>query len=884
MAQSLEVAQLYASLNVRGLDKAAVDMNKFKSHFLSLRGVLTTFAGVFTLKKVASEFLGAARAMEDYRVSVRAVSDTVANADATFARIRRWAVINPIDTDEAIAAFVRMKTAAITNSEQAVLAVGDLSAVMQADMRDIANALVTTEVKALRRLGIILDRTGAMAKIRFGSVTKEVGKDIQEVRQGILSVINEAVGGTMVKTQDTFSGTLKTMTGMWTDFSANVMEGGSGPFSFIKNELHEMRDSWAAFTPSTDYQTLIQQLQVGLLLALKGVVGVVKTLTATLQLAYKWANLLGGALAAFASYKITAAIGSMASKLHLLVPAIGALISGPAGLIALAAAAVVGVTAFSGISKAMKEAKAQTELLANTVQDVNDKFAHAPRNMVVEQLRTTYNTMGETASRITALKRQMVDLQDTGATMHDFFGRKKLSDEISRINTEITRLSGILKITEEQKKALLEIISVTPIIEPIIEPEVDEGGSKGPTAAEKLVAGMRDKMKYLFTAGSSFTGVLEQWIKKFKVLSDDWKVIRDMQLEINDAAAKNAAEETVQALVGVKESLFATSTKSVKDLMTASDEASAAALRMEKSIWMKDQGFITAAENLDTLRAEFENLRIQAEKTGASMSNVLDWTPEMQVAYEKWSGATRDLVNDDLTSLKAQYENGTLSVGQYKTALQQLMETYGQFPSAAALIQAAMQTTNATTLTFAGAMQAAALDAKKAYDELGGSIGTGLVDAFAKAIAYGDDFGEMLKALGKEIIYTVLKATILQSVLGALGIGGGGSVSDWHDAGNAVPRMHSGGIVGNDEQLTILKKGEGVFTPQQMHALGSNLGNASPVAITSNINITNNGSGDMDEAQAQALGKQVKATIKTQVAETLYEYSRSGLLRGSFAR
>lgn len=193
MAQGLEVAQLYASLNVRGLDKAAVDMNKFKSRFLSLRGVLTTFAGVFTLKKVASEFLGAARAMEDYRVSVRAVSDTVANADATFARIRRWAVINPADTDEAIAAFVRMKTAAIANSEQAVLAVGDLSAVMHADMRDIANALVTTEVKALRRLGIILDRTGAMAKIRFGSVTKEVGKVIQEVRQGILSVINEAV-------------------------------------------------------------------------------------------------------------------------------------------------------------------------------------------------------------------------------------------------------------------------------------------------------------------------------------------------------------------------------------------------------------------------------------------------------------------------------------------------------------------------------------------------------------------------------------------------------------------------------------------------------------------------------------------------------------------
>lgn len=63
-------------------------------------------------------------------------------------------------------------------------------------------------------------------------------------------------------------------------------------------------------------------------------------------------------------------------------------------------------------------------------------------------------------------------------------------------------------------------------------------------------------------------------------------------------------------------------------------------------------------------------------------------------------------------------------------------------------------------------------------------------------------------------------------------LGGGGSVSAMIFAG--AHRYHNGGIVG-DEQPIIARRGEGVFTPEQMAAIGQSKGRAQKVEI---INVT----------------------------------------------
>lgn len=62
-----------------------------------------------------------------------------------------------------------------------------------------------------------------------------------------------------------------------------------------------------------------------------------------------------------------------------------------------------------------------------------------------------------------------------------------------------------------------------------------------------------------------------------------------------------------------------------------------------------------------------------------------------------------------------------------------------------------------------------------------------------------------------------------------------------------APRFHSGGIVG-DEVPIIAKRGEGVFTREQMKALGD-----TGARVSVNVNVINNASSE------------VKATVKKRI-------------------
>ena len=221
--------------SIEDIKASANDTAKsLKSIFSSLRNTIASIFGAYMVRNIARSFLEAARSAEDYRTSIRAVSSSIEEADATFDRIRKWAAVNPIDTDEAVGAFVRLRTAAVENSEGALNAIADLATVMHADMRDVASAVVTTETETLRNYGIILDRTGKQATIQMGNVRKTVEKDLDSIRAAIIEVIEESIGGSMQKAANTYSGVLDTMSGMWTDFQQDVMGiSGKGPFDAV---------------------------------------------------------------------------------------------------------------------------------------------------------------------------------------------------------------------------------------------------------------------------------------------------------------------------------------------------------------------------------------------------------------------------------------------------------------------------------------------------------------------------------------------------------------------------------------------------------------------------------------------------------------------------
>lgn len=178
-------------------------------------------------------------------------------------------------------------------------------------------------------------------------------------------------------------------------------------------------------------------------------------------------------------------------------------------------------------------------------------------------------------------------------------------------------------------------------------------------------------------------------------------------------------------------------------------------------------------------------------------------------------------------------------------------------------------------------------EAKMKMDDLNNAAADAmmaLADGIADAIVEGKDLGDVLGNIGKQLIKMSLigfgsTQGLLTGLIGGLfGRHTGGIIG--HDAPTFVrrlPKFHSGGIVGANEEAAILQKGEGVFTKEQMKRL--QIAGAGSRNVEIHMEINNNGSGNMTNEQANTLGKQIKGLVQAQVADQLYEYNRKGLLR-----
>ena len=278
----MEVAQLYASLKLdssqynagitgakRGMSetgKAADDAQKSMS---GLEGSLGRIGGLMAaafsfeaLRRGAGTLIKTANDMEQYRMRLRAVIETQREADATFLRIKDWAAINPVNTDEAVESFVLLKAAAVDNTEGAIKAIGNLAKVMGRDMRDVSMALVGFNTMQMRRLGILVDQQGAKATIQIGKLRREVDKDIGVMRQNLIEMIEESYGRGMEMSKGTYQGILDTIGGQISNFKLDLAGlDDDSPFRNIINYLNELSTSFDKWMQSAEYKEFIKNFQ-----------------------------------------------------------------------------------------------------------------------------------------------------------------------------------------------------------------------------------------------------------------------------------------------------------------------------------------------------------------------------------------------------------------------------------------------------------------------------------------------------------------------------------------------------------------------------------------------------------------------------------------------
>lgn len=266
--------------------------------------------------------------------------------------------------------------------------------------------------------------------------------------------------------------------------------------------------------------------------------------------------------------------------------------------------------------------------------------------------------------------------------------------------------------------------------------------------------------------------------------------------------------------------------------------------------WENSQGLLSNSDYFNVLNQRVEEL-------GLKVKNAFNMTESEKALFGETQQAALQLFNEKLKTLDGTLKSGNLQA--YSEEVQKLADAYAGLPlvaeAAGNAVKAAAEKSKASTLDL---------------NELTTEWITKFQDGVASAIVSGENLGDVLSNIGKELVQLSLK-TALFGQDGKSGMFGGvfkwigGLFGTMHDGGRVgdfsgarmvdpsvfdnAPRFHDGGFVGlrPNEVPAILEAGETVISKDGKLTMTGE--RSAPSVI---INVENKTGADVDAQQTSA--------------------------------
>lgn len=264
MASRLRVVLEVASRGVNQFQRVQGAVDRFAGRAMSAFRRLATIPNLVAgaaIVGMANSFIRAGNQIDIFRNQLRMVSNTAEEADIALAAIREFARRSPLDTEDVVQSYVRLRAVGIEPTIDQLETLGGVSLLFNRKLTDTLQAFIGMEKEPLRNLGIEIDRMGAKAIITSGNIRKEVGKDAASIRAALLEVWAERFPDAMEKASQTFSAKMAIFRSNIFEFKAQIMDafltdlgggvdGINSTFDGLMQKIPEISFAiWAVITP-----------------------------------------------------------------------------------------------------------------------------------------------------------------------------------------------------------------------------------------------------------------------------------------------------------------------------------------------------------------------------------------------------------------------------------------------------------------------------------------------------------------------------------------------------------------------------------------------------------------------------------------------------------
>lgn len=777
-----------ANDNLKALDATARSFNEVIRQGTALFGAYLGFQG---LKNTFSAIFNANNSFEQLSGSLKTVTGSAKGAQEAFALIEKFAIDTPYQLNEIVEAFIRLKALGLEPSEAALTSYGNTASAFGKNILDFVGAVAAATVGEFERLktfGIKAKVINDDVSFTFAGVTTKVKKNAAEIEKYLRTLGDVNFAGAMEEQMKTMSGVL-----------SNIEDGFEKMYRDIgKNGLNDaLKDTF------TQFNELVEKSG-----------SAAETIGKTLTIAVKTASKAFFTLAENADVLLTilgARFGSTAilGGIMALRASVGYLQVAMTGLSVSTKSAIAGIVMMSRVSKL---AAAQMALTATAAGVLKGALAliGGPAGLAILAGMAIY---------------KLVDSHDVAKRAAEDHAEtlQKLKDELKATAEEASKFSA------QQTKDMA----------------MAEWGLKLKTAEQNI----KD---------------LEAELKKTGGLSFMTRFTPNSMLKDYDIYAKDIADKLRKSRIDLKQyqdEIWELAAE-FPDFKPQADEI------QEKILLLK-------AAYRDAWAAKDELKYLQNPELRPKEEIKTEVTPTISIDVEAYKKNIEDIKNKIL-ELKTPYEQAMVKADEWwKNALKNLDASSADYQKYKeqisqiyeGMVKKANEAALQSSKSLEDGFKRGFINLKNELDDFASLAESAVKNTFnnmenilANFVATGKaNFADLVQSIVSDFAKIAIRQSITQPLFNGLssylgfatahsgGIVGSDALRTTY-ASPAVfsnaPRFHSGGIIG-DEVPIIAKRGEGVFTREQMKALGD-----TGARVSVNVNVINNASSE------------VKATVK----------------------